>query len=122
MRAYRSSELLRSLTLLRTFLIVSAVILAVGAVALSSRLSTDLRDAALDDSAQDVSAYADAVLGSALVHGNAVTATPRVRRSLTRSERLPPDCAGSTSTDATGVSCSRPRARIASGAGARIPT
>jgi putative nucleotidyltransferase with HDIG domain len=94
MRAYRSSELVLSLTLLRTFLIVSAVILAVGAIALSSRLSTDLREAALADSAQDVSTYADAVLGSSLVHGNAVTATPRVRRNLTRSERLPPDLRG----------------------------
>jgi putative nucleotidyltransferase with HDIG domain len=94
MRAYRSSELVLSLTLLRAFLVASAVVLAVGAVALSSRLSSDLREAALADSAGDVSAYADAVLGSSLVHGNAVTATPRVRRSLTRSERLPPDLRG----------------------------
>ena len=32
--------------------------------------------------------------GRPLVHGNAVTATPRVRRDLTRSERLPPDLRG----------------------------
>ena len=59
-RAYRSSGLLRSLTLLRTFLIASAVILAVGAIALSSTLSNDLRAAALDDNARDVGAYVDA--------------------------------------------------------------
>ena len=35
---------MRSLTLLRTFLIASAAILAVGAVALSSTLSNDLRE------------------------------------------------------------------------------
>ena len=66
MRAYRSSGLLRSLTLLRAFLIVSAAILAVGAVALSSTLSADLRAAALDDSALDVSAYTDAVVAPAV--------------------------------------------------------
>ena len=67
MRAYRSSGLGRSLTLLRTFLVASAAILAVGAVALSSTLSNDLREAALADSARDVAAYTDAVLAPSIV-------------------------------------------------------
>ncbi|HEX4746874.1 MAG TPA: HD domain-containing phosphohydrolase [Gaiellaceae bacterium] len=94
MRAYRSSGLLRSLTLLRTFLIASAVILAAGAVALSSRLSADLRAAALEDSALDVSAYTDAILGPTLVHGTTVHVTPEALRRLSRTVRLPDDVRG----------------------------
>ena len=90
-REYRSSGLLRSLTLLRTFLIASAVILAVGAVALSSTLSGDLRDAALEDSARDVAAYTDAVLAPSLVRGNGVVVTRRT--ALARSP--PADVRGS---------------------------
>ncbi len=93
-REYRSSGLGRSLTLLRTFLIASAVVLVVGAVALSSTLSADLRRAALDDTALDVAAYTDAVLGSSIVRGNAVVVTPRARRQLQRSVRLPEDVRG----------------------------
>ena len=94
MRAYRSSGLLRSLTLLRTFLIASAAILAVGAVALSSALSDDLRAAALDDSALDVSAYTDAVVAPAVVRGNDVVVTERALRRLARTIRLPNDVRG----------------------------
>jgi len=90
MRAYRSSGLLRSLTLLRTFLIASAAILAVGAVALSSTLSGDLRAAALNDSALDVSAYADAVVAPAVIRGNDVVLTEGALRRL----RLPNDVRG----------------------------
>ena len=90
MRAYRSSGLLRSLTLLRAFLIASAAILAVGAVALSSALSDDLRAAALDDSALDVSAYADAVVAPAVIRGNGVVVTRGALRRL----RLPSDARG----------------------------
>jgi putative nucleotidyltransferase with HDIG domain len=94
MRAYRSSGLLRSLTLLRTFLIASAAILAAGAVALSSTLSGDLRDAALGDNALDVSAYADAVLGPAIVRGNQLAVSPAALRRLGRTVRLPNDVRG----------------------------
>lgn len=94
MRAHRSSGLLRSLTLLRTFLIASAAILVVGAVALSSALSGDVRDAALDDNALDVSAYADAVVAPALVRGNEVVAADGRIRRLERTIRLPSDLRG----------------------------
>lgn len=72
MRAYRSSGLLRSLTLLRTFLLASAAILATGAIALSSALSSDLRAAAIDDAAEDTSAYARAVIAPRFVRGGRV--------------------------------------------------
>ena len=94
MRAYRSAGLLRSLTLLRTFLVASAAILAVGAVALSSTLSRDLRAAALDDSALDVSAYADAVIAPAVTRGNDVVITGGALRRLGRVIRLPNDVRG----------------------------
>jgi putative nucleotidyltransferase with HDIG domain len=93
-RALRPSGVGRPLTLLRTFLIASAVILALGAIALSSRLSGQLRTAALADNAGDTAAYADAVLAPAVVRGGEVVATPRTRRRLARSIRLPQDVRG----------------------------
>ncbi len=93
-RAYRSSGLLRSLTLLRTFVIASAAVLAVGAVALSSALSSDLRAAALDDTATDVAEYTDAVLAPSLVRGKRIVATPAAIGRLSRTVRMPPDFRG----------------------------
>jgi len=90
----RPSGLGRPLTLLRAFLVASALILALGAVALSSRLSDDLRAAALEDSARDTAAFGDAVLAPALVRGDAVVAPPRTRRRLVRTLRLPADMRG----------------------------
>jgi putative nucleotidyltransferase with HDIG domain len=93
-RHYRSSGLGRSVTLLRTFLLASAAILAVGAVALSTALSRDLRDAALEDTALDVAAYSDAVLAPTLVHADGLVATPAARRRLQRTLRLPTEVHG----------------------------
>src|ERR1700675_1597284 len=93
-RAYRSSGLLRSLTLLRTCRIASAAILAAGAVALSSTLSNDLRESALQDNAHDVGGYVNAVLAPSFVHGNRVGMTPRASRRLARTVRLPADFRG----------------------------
>jgi putative nucleotidyltransferase with HDIG domain len=90
-RAYRSSGLLRSLTLLRTFLIASAAILAAGAVALSSTLSADLRAAALNDSADDTAEFVESVLAPSLVQGNRVAVTPGSLNKLASVVRLPPD-------------------------------
>jgi len=93
-RAYRSSGLIRSLTLLRTFLLASAAILAVGAVALSSTLSDGLREQALDDNARDVGIYVDAVLAPTLVRGNRIVVTPRALARLAQTVRLPKDVRG----------------------------
>jgi putative nucleotidyltransferase with HDIG domain len=78
-------------TLLRAFLVTSAAILAAGAVALSSTLSSDLRAAALDDTALDMAAYAGAVVAPALVRGSGMVASPATRRRLRRVVRLPND-------------------------------
>jgi putative nucleotidyltransferase with HDIG domain len=91
---YRSSDLGRSLTLLRTSLIASALILAAGAVALSSTLSSDLRKAALNDTALDVGAYADAVLSPNVARRNTVVVTPAALARLRRAVRLPGDVRG----------------------------
>ena len=91
---FSPSGLGRPLTLLRAFLVASAVILAVGAVGLSSQLSHDLRVASLADTADDTTTYADAVLAPRLVGGNAVKATPRRLRALVRTLELPADMHG----------------------------
>ena len=93
-REYRSSGLLRSLTLLRTFLVASAIILAVGAIALSATLSEDLRDLALRDNARDVGAYTDAVLSPSLVRGKRLEVTRKSVRHLGATVRLPADVRG----------------------------
>jgi putative nucleotidyltransferase with HDIG domain len=91
MRAYRSPGFGRSLTLLRTFVAASALILAVGAVALSSTLSSKLRTAALEDNARDAAAYVDAALAPSVVRGDAIVVTPRARRVLRRTVSLRTD-------------------------------
>jgi putative nucleotidyltransferase with HDIG domain len=77
--------------MLRAFLIVSAAILAAGAVALSSTLSSDLRAAALRDNELDVAAYADAVLTPAIIRRDGVVVSRATVRRLTRTVRLPND-------------------------------
>ena len=66
-RAYRSAGLTRSLTLLWTFLLASAAILAVGAVVLSSVLSKSLEKQALEDSARHSAVYVDTGLAPAQI-------------------------------------------------------
>jgi len=90
----RADGLGRQLTLLKAFLVVSAVILAVGAVALSSRLSGDLRRAALADTARDVHSYVDAALAPTVVRSGRVALTPAQQRRLRRTLRLPGDVRG----------------------------
>jgi putative nucleotidyltransferase with HDIG domain len=93
-RAYGSSGLLRSLTLLRSFVLASAVILAVGAVALSSTLSKDLRERALEDNARDVALYVDSVLTPTVIRGGRVVATPLALERLAQTVRQPKDVRG----------------------------
>ncbi len=89
MRAYRSPGFGRSLTLLRTFVAASALILAVGAVALSSTLSSKLRAAALENKARNAEVYVDAALAPSVVRGDRIVVTPQVRRLLRRTVSLP---------------------------------
>ncbi|HYI74190.1 MAG TPA: HD domain-containing phosphohydrolase [Gaiellaceae bacterium] len=93
-REHRSPGFGRSLTLLRAFLLASAAVLTLGAFALSSTLSRDLRDAALADTALDVGGYADAILAPTLVRDGGIARSPAARRRLARAVRLPTDVRG----------------------------
>lgn len=62
----------RSLTLLRAFLGLSAVILASGAVVLGAVLTGALRDQAVDDAEASLAQYTDAVVGPHLVQDGEV--------------------------------------------------
>ncbi|MBA3432972.1 MAG: HD domain-containing protein [Actinobacteria bacterium] len=82
--AYRSAGLIRSLTLLWTFVLASAAILCVGAFVLSSVLTRSFREQVLDDSARQIALYTDSVLTPMLVRTSRVVASPRARKRLTR--------------------------------------
>jgi putative nucleotidyltransferase with HDIG domain len=80
-RAYRSAGLTRSLTLLWAFLLASAVMLAAGAVALSSVLSRSVEKQVLEDSARYAAVYTDTALAPALVRRERVVVSgPALRR------------------------------------------
>ena len=62
----------RSLTLLRAFLVLSAVILAAGAVVLGTVLTAALRSQAVNDAENSLALYTDAVIGPHLVEGGKI--------------------------------------------------
>jgi putative nucleotidyltransferase with HDIG domain len=70
-------------TLLRAFLLASALIVAAGGVVLSSILTRALSDQALADSRSGVSQYVDGVLRPELVRGNHVQVSRHVSARLT---------------------------------------
>ena len=84
MSAYRSASFRRSLTLLRTFLVASAAILAVGAVSLSSTLSGSMRSSALQGTARDFARYTHVVVAPNAVHGRQVAVSSAARQRLAR--------------------------------------
>jgi putative nucleotidyltransferase with HDIG domain len=72
----------RSVTLLRVFLVASAVIVAAGGIVLSSILTRALSDQALADSRASVSQYVDGVLRAELVRDNRVRVSRHVSSRL----------------------------------------
>jgi putative nucleotidyltransferase with HDIG domain len=60
----------RSLTLLRVFVVLSALVLGVGGLALGSLVASAIRGQAVDDRESALTQYVDGVLGRELVHGN----------------------------------------------------
>ena len=62
----------RSLTLLRVFVVLSALVLGVGGLALGSLVASAIRGQAMEDREAAVSQYVDGVLGRELVHGNRI--------------------------------------------------
>ena len=67
------AELARSLTLLKVFLLASAVILCIGAFALSTVLTGAVRSQALDDASVSLTQYVNGVLHDELVKDGRVT-------------------------------------------------
>jgi putative nucleotidyltransferase with HDIG domain len=101
---YRSAGLVRSLSLLWTFVLASAAILTAAALVLSSLLAQSLRDQVLDDNARAVGLYANSILAPTLVRGHRIVANPRDLARLRRTVRTPDDF--------TGVAVWRPNGKL----------
>jgi putative nucleotidyltransferase with HDIG domain len=74
------NELERSLTLLRVFVLASALILAAGALALSTILTRSLREQAVESSKLSLTQYVDGVLARELVDGGRLRVSADVPR------------------------------------------
>jgi putative nucleotidyltransferase with HDIG domain len=79
----------RTMTLLRIFLVAAAVILAVGALVLTHRLTATLRDQALDGEVSSASLFASAVLSPAIVQGNRLVPASAQALRLASATRVP---------------------------------
>src|SRR3954465_9130163 len=81
----------RSVTLLRVFLLASAVILVSGGLLLGSVLTTALRGQALDDTRASMTQYVDGVLRPELVRGDSMHISPhlpgQIKEQLRREKR-----------------------------------
>ena len=81
----------RSLTLLRVFLAASALILAVGAIVLSTVLTRTLTEQSVADHRESETKYVDGVLRSALVHDDRLRVDPKVSSLLLGELRRDPN-------------------------------
>lgn len=90
-RLWRGQDLERSLTLLRAFLLASAVILLAGGGALGWTLSRTLQQQLIDSERYSLARYVDGVIGPTLVRHNRVVVTKWVSKSIHSSLRNQPD-------------------------------
>jgi hypothetical protein len=81
----------RSVTLLRVFLVASAVILSSGGVLLGTVLTAALHGQALDDTRASLTEYVDGVLRPQLVRGNHMHVSPHLPRQINEQLRRQPD-------------------------------
>ena len=81
----------RTLTLLRLFLVASAVILGLGAIGLSVVLSRSIEHQKVEDEKEDVALYADAVLSPIVVRGEQIVVDRSAQSHLERVLHLPGD-------------------------------
>jgi putative nucleotidyltransferase with HDIG domain len=72
----------RSVTLLRVFLLASALILISGGVSLGSVLTSALRQQALDDKQASLTQYVDGVLRPELVQGDQIHVSPHLSKQI----------------------------------------
>jgi putative nucleotidyltransferase with HDIG domain len=82
---------MRSLTLLRMFLLASAAILVVAGLVLSSVLTSSLTSQAVSDRRQSLTQYVDGVLRPDLVHGDRIVVGPSISSRLLDEIRRQPD-------------------------------
>jgi putative nucleotidyltransferase with HDIG domain len=86
------SELVtRSLTLLRAFVLLSALILASGAAVLGSLLTGALRSQAVDDAKVDLAQFTSAVVGPRLVEGGTIRVGDEDAAAVSREVERRPD-------------------------------
>jgi putative nucleotidyltransferase with HDIG domain len=90
-RASRGWAVHRSVTLLRVFLLASAVILISGGLLLGSVLTAALRGQAVDDKQASMTQYVDGVLRPELVRGDKVHISPHLPRQIKEQLRRQPD-------------------------------
>jgi len=102
-RLRRGRELERSLTLLRVFLLASAVICAAAGIALGWMLSHSLTAEALDAEQTALARYVDGVVGPALLDGNKVVVSPRDKGRFSSSVRRQKDILSVKVWSANGV-------------------
>jgi putative nucleotidyltransferase with HDIG domain len=89
--ASRTWAIQRSVTLLRVFLLASAVILISGAVALGAVLTDALREQALQDSRTSLTEYVDGVLRPQLVRDDRIHVSPHLPLQINEQLRRQPD-------------------------------
>ena len=87
----RGWALHRSLTLLRVFLLASAVILVTGAVVLGALLTTALRTQAVEDKQSSFTQYVDGVLRPQLVRDDRVHVASHLPQQIKKELRRQPD-------------------------------
>jgi HD-GYP domain-containing protein (c-di-GMP phosphodiesterase class II) len=79
------NQIARSITLMRLFVVASAVVLAAGALVLGSTVTSTLRHQALEDAKLSVTQYADSVVGHYVV-GEGRIEVPREAQDILRRE------------------------------------
>jgi hypothetical protein len=84
MSAAGRDPLARSLTLLRVFVVASALVLAAGALLLGSRMTSTVRRQAIADAKANVLQYSDTIVGRYAVHGRRVAVPPAAQAVLRR--------------------------------------
>ena len=74
-----TEKISRSLTLLRVFILASAVLLAAAAVSLALIMTNAVRKQAIDDAQASLAEYTNGVLHREVVHGGRLTVGPNVK-------------------------------------------